>query len=100
MARKERPELTVDQIWEKIDNERLTFSNALKQKDKECEEKIAAIRKVAMMVHAQFIRTYGDKQGDEYVLEIDKPSGQWVVGAETTKDGRYRMRCKEVQTEE
>lgn len=91
-----KEKLTKEQLIEKINNERITFTNILQQQDKRHADEIAHVQMVSNMVLARVITAFGHQEGDEWVLEIRKPEGLWAVGAEK-KDDTYILRTKQIE---
>lgn len=94
-----KTKLTKDQLIDKINNERQTFKRALQDKDKETQAQVAQVRQVADLILGKVCMTFGVQQGDEYIIEIEKPTDLLAVGAEKIEGG-YRIRAKKIKLEE
>ena len=100
-----KEKLTKEELIEKINNERITFRNALEKKDEECRQTCSAVRRVADMVMARVVRSFGTPRGDdgEIVLDIpkpDTPEGKiWAVKAEELDAETYRLHAKLIDIE-
>lgn len=98
--RKEK--LTKQQLIEKINNERQTFKTLLESKDKAHEQQTAAavtsVRKISSQLISRFVRSFGQKKDDEYVLDIpapDQPEGAfWDTRIELVDKDTWRVHCK------
>ena len=96
MDKKEK--LTKEQLIEKINNERQTFSRSRDDMIARHASEVAAVRHLCDMVLARVVQSYGEQQGEEYVLDIPMPRNPegkaWVAKAEKTDSNTLRVTAK------
>jgi hypothetical protein len=90
--------LTKEQLIEKINNERQVFSRTRNDMITRHASEVAIVRRLCDMVLARVVQSYGEKQGEEYVLDIPiprNPEGKvWVAKAEKTDIDTMRVTAK------
>lgn len=91
----------VQEVWQKLRDEREMWRGVIKAKEKEKDEAIREIQAVSNMVLARVCSSFGHKvstpDGEEYVLEIVRPKGTWAVKAAKLKSGAYELHAKKIE---
>ena len=96
-----KEDLNKEQLIEKINAERETFARILTEKDEQIQAATQHAQFLSNLVLSRVIRSYGEMQGDEYVLDIPSPQLEedhfWAVRAEQVDEETFRLFCKQFE---
>lgn len=97
----EKKEMTVEELWDKLHEERRMWRDRLEKAEREKKEGVAAVRHVADLVIARFVRSYGVEDGDEIRVDIPKPRNRdgffWATRTEELDADTWRIYAKEIE---